>query len=247
MIHGWGWPILSLVFVLGWVPRVCCADSPYAVTQPATQVTATSAMLNAMAVPNGLDTYAWFEWGTNTTYGNQSTHTDIGSGLGVVLVTNAISGLTAGVTYHFRLVATNSAGRVNGSDWMLAPGKKVRGWGYNASGQADAPAGLSNVVSIAAGYSHNLALKTEGTVTAWGWTYNSATQVPAGLSNAVAIAAGSYHSLALTHLRQFENLTIVFGATYGDTKCSWHYISNFLGIGFMPFPSALGAGQLPPP
>jgi hypothetical protein len=53
--------------------------------------------------------------------------------------------------------------------------------------------------------------------------------------------------LTLTDLRQLENLTILYGATYGDTKCSWHYISNLLGLGFMPSPAASGAGQLPPP
>jgi hypothetical protein len=48
-------------------------------------------------------------------------------------------------------------------------------------------------VAIAAGGGHNLALSSNGTVTAWG----SNDYVPSGLSNIVAIAAGSNHSLAL--------------------------------------------------
>ena len=55
------------------------------------------------------------------------------------------------------------------------------------------PPGLSNVVAIAGGDSHSLALKSDGTVAAWG----GQTSIPARLTNVVAIAAGSTHSLAL--------------------------------------------------
>jgi hypothetical protein len=59
------------------------------------------------------------------------------------------------------------------------------------------PAGLSSVVAIAAGDSHSLALKSDGTVAAWGRNNAGQIKVPAGLSSVVAIAAGHYHSLAL--------------------------------------------------
>ncbi|HWH71253.1 MAG TPA: immunoglobulin domain-containing protein, partial [Candidatus Sulfotelmatobacter sp.] len=58
------------------------------------------------------------------------------------------------------------------------------------------PAGLSNVIAISAGSSHNLALKSDGTVRAWG-SSSLQTNVPAGLSNVVAVAAGLNRSLAL--------------------------------------------------
>jgi hypothetical protein len=51
------------------------------------------------------------------------------------------------------------------------------------------------VVSIAAGYFHSLALKSDGTVTAWG--SNWAGTVPAGLTGVIDIAAGESHNLAL--------------------------------------------------
>lgn len=74
-------------------------------------------------------------------------------------------------------------------------------------------AGLSDVVAIAAGLSHTLALRSDGTVWAFGFNYFGQlgttsdnlsgvvahpipTQVP-GLSNVVAIAAGDRHNLAL--------------------------------------------------
>src|SRR5437868_4019577 len=47
------------------------------------------------------------------------------------------------------------------------PGTVV-GWGWDAFGQSESPAGLSGVTAIAAGGYHNLALKSDGTVTGWG-------------------------------------------------------------------------------
>jgi hypothetical protein len=60
------------------------------------------------------------------------------------------------------------------------------------------PGGLTNVVAIAAGYLHSLALKADGTVVAWGDNLFGQSTVPAGLTQVVAVSGGVYHSLALT-------------------------------------------------
>ena len=70
-------------------------------------------------------------------------------------------------------------------------------WGWNPFGQTTVPAGLSNVVALAAGMYHSLAVRTDGTVAAWGWNMYGQTTVPAGLSNVVAVACGDSLSLAL--------------------------------------------------
>jgi len=57
---------------------------------------------------------------------------------------------------------------------------------------ATVPAGLSNVVAIAAGDFGSVALKADGTVVAWGGL-----SVPGGVSNITAIAAGGAHVLGL--------------------------------------------------
>jgi alpha-tubulin suppressor-like RCC1 family protein len=56
---------------------------------------------------------------------------------------------------------------------------------------------FSNVAAIDAGYFHNLAVLSNGTVVAWGGNDNGSTVVPAGLSNVMAVAAGGGHSVAL--------------------------------------------------
>src|SRR5207249_6623871 len=51
--------------------------------------------------------------------------------------------------------------------------------------------GLSNVTAVAAGWTHSLALKSDGTVAAWGDNTFGESTVPPGLTNVVAIAAGA--------------------------------------------------------
>lgn len=63
--------------------------------------------------------------------------------------------------------------------------------------EAFMPPGLANVVAIAAGKNHMLALKSDGTVVAWGLNTSGECNVPAGLANVVAISGGFHYSIAL--------------------------------------------------
>ena len=56
---------------------------------------------------------------------------------------------------------------------------------------------FSGPSALAAGESHSLALRSDGTVAAWGTDYFGETAIPDGLSNVVAISAGQYFNLAL--------------------------------------------------
>jgi len=70
-------------------------------------------------------------------------------------------------------------------------------WGNNSSGLASVPADLTNAIAIAAGGSHSLALRADGTVVAWGGNQYGQTLVPLPLRDIIAIAAAEDHSLAL--------------------------------------------------
>ena len=70
-------------------------------------------------------------------------------------------------------------------------------WGNSNVGQTNVPASATDVVALAGGDGHGLALKSDGTVVAWGWNLWGQTNVPIDLTNVVSIAAGSRHSLAL--------------------------------------------------
>ncbi|MDB6170797.1 MAG: hypothetical protein JWL59_108 [Chthoniobacteraceae bacterium] len=70
----------------------------------------------------------------------------------------------------------------------------LRSNGTVISSLGDVPAGLSDVIAIAAGFSHSLALKANGTVVAWGDNSKGAATVPAGLSGVIAIDADFHTS-----------------------------------------------------
>ena len=113
------------------------------------------------------------------------------AGLAVDITTSELLGGMEMVPYSATLEATNGTGFT----WsLLSP---VVAWGENDEGQARVPKGLTNVTAIAAGGSHSLALRGDGSVIAWGSNGSGQSSVPAGLRNVIAIAAGDLHSLAL--------------------------------------------------
>jgi hypothetical protein len=88
---------------------------PVVTTNPATNVTTSSARLNGTLDPHGLSTTVYF---TTTSYGS-TTPNQIKTGNNYQNVFAGISGLTAGTTYHFRIVATNTVGTRYGIDRTL--------------------------------------------------------------------------------------------------------------------------------
>jgi hypothetical protein len=85
-------------------------------------VTSGGATLAGGVYPNGLATSYWWQYGPTTAYGQQTTATSIGAGHGPVVTTASLTGLAAATTYHYRLVAQNSAGTTYGYDYALTTG-----------------------------------------------------------------------------------------------------------------------------
>src|ERR1017187_871457 len=70
-------------------------------------------MLNGTVNPNGGTTAYWFQYGTNTSYGSfTATNSTSSTGTFGIVVSNLLQGRT----YHYQIVATNSAGPALGSD-----------------------------------------------------------------------------------------------------------------------------------
>ncbi len=174
------------------------AMPPYAQTQAAGPVTDTNAIFNGMVAPNGLPTTAWFEWGTNGSYGYTTAPLDSGNGFAVVRVSAGVSNLPPRSKFRCRLVASNDLGVAYGGPVLLVTGQRMTEWGDLRNGLSPIPAGLSNVVAISAEYYQSMALTTAGNVVSWGYAAYGQPAVPAGLSNVVAISCGLYFDLALT-------------------------------------------------
>lgn len=115
--------VVSCASLIAALPvAVALAAAPAASTAPASAVSSTTATLNASVDPNGRATSVHFQWGRSTSYGNTSATVDVGSGSTAVPVSRSIAGLTTGVTYHYRVVATNADGTVNGADRTFTTG-----------------------------------------------------------------------------------------------------------------------------
>ena len=95
--------------------------APTVVTEPAAPVGETTATLTGTVNPNGLNvTECNFEWGTSSSYGNMiPCSSDPGAGTSTVTVSAPLTGLDAGKTYYYRLVATNSSGTSKGPPQQL--------------------------------------------------------------------------------------------------------------------------------
>jgi hypothetical protein len=103
---------------------------------------------------------------------------------------------------------------------------------------------LSNIVAVAAGSHHALALADNGTVFAWGNDYYGQTDVPASVSNAVAIAAGEDNSIALLA----DGSIKAWGADYDGQSSPPNLPAAFAaGAGRTHSLAALGAGLPAPP
>ncbi|HEY7830184.1 MAG TPA: hypothetical protein VIC06_06425 [Solirubrobacteraceae bacterium] len=130
-------------------------------------VTATGATLAGQINPLGRDTSYRFEYGTTTGYGASVPvpDGDVGSGRSDVSVSALVEGLSPSVTYHYRLVASNSLGVVDGPDrvfvtqggeapalpdgraWEMVSPPEKRGWTLEGIG---GPGGGGALVQAAA-------------------------------------------------------------------------------------------------
>jgi len=90
-------------------------------TLPASSVSSTGAVLNGSVTVGPDESIAWFDWGTDTNYGNIADATLIDGGTGSNYLTVALTGLP-GNFYHYRLVAANDYGIVYGNDEAFVVG-----------------------------------------------------------------------------------------------------------------------------
>jgi hypothetical protein len=96
------------------------ASSPPTVTAATpSDIGQSAATLSGTVNPNGQSTSYYIEYGTSTTYGTQTSPANVGSGTTPVAVHQEIFGLSPNTTYHYRLVATSSAGTSDGADQTL--------------------------------------------------------------------------------------------------------------------------------
>jgi hypothetical protein len=164
---------------------------PIVVSQSATNVTDTSATLNASVNPNGGDTTCQFQYvddaafqasGYDTATSVDCSPFNLGSSFDPQNTSANVTGLTPNTLYHFRVVATNAAGTTTGDDTtfqtLLSFLRQVGSFGSAGSGagQFQTPVGVAIQQSNGAVYvadSGNARVEKFGAsgnfLAAWGW------------------------------------------------------------------------------
>ncbi len=91
---------------------------PRITNEPTTAIGHEEATINAKLNPGELETKYHFEYGESAAYGSEVPlgGASIAPGTAAVAISAPLSSLKLGVTYHFRVVASNSAGTTTGSD-----------------------------------------------------------------------------------------------------------------------------------
>jgi alpha-tubulin suppressor-like RCC1 family protein len=171
---------------------VAVIDPPVIATQPANfiGVVGASAQMTVSATGAAPLSYQWY-------WQNQ------GAIAGATTATLTWSSLAASNAGAYYVVVSNVYGGTASDKALIVP----QGWQLNGinpvtnyinTAYTDPGAALTlPIVAVAAGYTHSLALKAEGTVVAWGANDFGQTSVSAAATNVMAIAAGYWHSLAL--------------------------------------------------
>jgi hypothetical protein len=102
---------------------LAASPAPTVSTSNASNATYSSVIVYGHVNPNGLATGYYFQYGTTTAYGAQTPLAPAGNGTISIRLSQTISGLQPATTYHYRIVASNSAGTVTGGDHAFKTAK----------------------------------------------------------------------------------------------------------------------------
>lgn len=114
-------PILLLCLCAGLAGAgaAAAATAPTASTGPVTAIAPTTATVSGSVNAEGTATTWHVEYGTSIAYGTSTAAVSAGSGTSSQAVSASLSSLKPATSYHYRFVATSSAGTGRGADGIL--------------------------------------------------------------------------------------------------------------------------------
>jgi len=152
---------LATIALLALAAVPALAAAPTANTGDASGITNSQATVAGSVNPQGQLTSYAFQYGTTTAYGQQTALSSAGSGSVDAPVRADLAGLTAGTTYHYRVIATNADGTTVGADRTFRttgtappppPAPSVTTGGADVSGASATLSGSVNPNGVASSY-----------------------------------------------------------------------------------------------
>ena len=201
---------------------------PVILMQPQSQSVSvrSNATFNVFATSSQPLNYQWMK--------NGSPLIDGGNVSGVATASLTLSGVTTPDAGSYTVVISNVLGSVVSQPAELfvnfIPGQVVAWGDYLTDDFVYAPmippTNLTNVVAIAGGGAHSLALQADGTVVGFGDNSYGQISVPIGLSGVVAISAGAFDSLALKN----DGTVVAWGWNYYGQTSVPSSLTNVMAI-----------------
>lgn len=96
------------------------ALAPTIASEAEDEITQLEADIEAAVTPNGAATTVTLQYGKTNTYGTNVSLGILNAGLTADTVSASLAGLDPNTTYHYRIVAVNTAGTTNGTDQTFA-------------------------------------------------------------------------------------------------------------------------------
>lgn len=176
----------------------------------------TNALLGGEVNPNGLSTTVWYETQSSGHLGTMNIGTGNSS---VPLQGYNLTGLSAGTSYTFRIVATNSAGSVTQGPWTTFT-TQSNGGGNNAGAPIILSSNFSNVTSTSATFTGSVN-PNGSTSNAWYETRSSESlQVQSLNGNSTLVDLSPYTISNLTPNTTYS-FRVVSSNVYGVTRGDW--------------------------
>jgi hypothetical protein len=107
---------LGLGLALPSPTALAATSAPAVSTSSSSNATFSSVILYGYVNAHGLPTGYVFQYGTTSGYGGQTPLAPAGNGTISIKLSQSVSGLQPGTTYHYRIVGVNSTGTANGND-----------------------------------------------------------------------------------------------------------------------------------
>lgn len=210
-------------------------------TEPASNITASSATLNGSYNGISEDVHYYFEWGTNTEYGNITTGPpglDSGAQSGHQGLSFNLSGLGVDQTYHYRVIASDASGTTKGADQTFTTlGRYQFSTSFGSTGSGDGQMSHPEDVAVdnsngdvyVADIGNHRIDKFDSSgqfLAAWGWG------VANGATESQVCTSGCQIGLSGTEAGQFEKPNFVEVDNSGDASAGDVYVGD-TGDGFV--------------